>query len=47
VAVVEFGLILPSYGSYSFSLLIDRIELHTWVVRAAEAQGRTDSSQEP
>ncbi|MBI4604599.1 MAG: hypothetical protein HY721_21770 [Planctomycetes bacterium] len=43
VAVTEFALILPAYGRYTFSLLVDRHELDAWEVRAVEAQTSTQS----
>lgn len=47
VAVVDFALVLPSYGRYSFCLLVDRHEIDTWDVRAVEAKGITDSGPKP
>lgn len=47
MAAVDFALILPSYGRYTFCLLVDRQEIDTWEVRAVEAKGTTDSGQKP
>jgi hypothetical protein len=47
VAVVDFALILPAYGRYTFSLLVDRHELDTWEIRAVEQQSTTQSGERP
>ena len=45
-AVVDFALILPSYGRYSLVLIVDNHELDTWEVRALEAQVKTSGGQQ-
>jgi hypothetical protein len=37
-AVVDFNVILPRYGRYTFFLLVDRQQLATWEVRAEESR---------
>ena len=41
--VVDFALIFPTYGRYSFALLVDRKELDTWEVKARRATPSTHS----
>jgi hypothetical protein len=47
VAVLDFALILPAFGRYTFSLLVDRHELDTWELRAVESQSTTQSWEAP
>ena len=36
VAIMDFALILPSYGRYTFALNVDKQKLDSWEVRASE-----------
>lgn len=47
VAVIDFGLIFPSYGRYSFVLLVDKQEIDVWEVRALEAKPVTGGEVQP
>jgi len=38
VFVADFALVLPGYGRYTFSLLVDRHELDTCQLRAVESE---------
>lgn len=47
VAALDFALILPGYGRYTFALLVDRHQLDAWEVRAVALQSSTQAGEIP
>ncbi len=44
LTALDFGFILPRYGRYTFSLLVDRQMIDSWEIHAVEARTTTEGS---